>query len=304
MSSSKIFASTFKFVLAKLALGGAYMLAVSILLVLLMLVGALLGGTGIGIMFVLWACIAAVLRFFLMHYFGYLVKAGHVAVVTEILVSGEVPPDQVYYGVERVKERFLTTNVYFTIDKLVSSAVRQLQSAVGKVGGMLDFIPGMSSITSFAQMFIDIALGYVDECCLAWTFYNDKQGAFKSSADGVVIYFQNWKHLLKGALFTSLKAVAFSFVSFILLFIPVGLLFRALEWNLLIGVVVVLLITAVLKFAVLDSLIMISMMSSYFEVATSTVITFDLYEKLCKISSKFKNLFDKARDEEGAEATA
>ena len=47
-------------------------------------------------------------------------------------------------------------------------------------------------------MFLDISLGYVDECCLGYTFYHPAQNPYKSAADGVIIYFQNWKTLLKG----------------------------------------------------------------------------------------------------------
>ena len=40
---------------------------------------------------------------------------------------------------------------------------------------------------------------------------------------------------------------------------------------------------------------LIKMMYSYMEVAPQTVISFDLYEKLCGLSKSFKKLFDKAR---------
>jgi hypothetical protein len=56
-----------------------------------------------------------------------LIKAGHIAVITEAVTTGKVPKNQVAYGKERVKERFVTANVYFLIDKLVGAAVRQIQ---------------------------------------------------------------------------------------------------------------------------------------------------------------------------------
>nr|MDE7445113.1 hypothetical protein [Lachnospiraceae bacterium] len=63
-------------------------------------------------------------------------------------------------------------------------------------------ISGVSSIVNFVQIFIGIALGYVDEYCLGYTFYKKEEGAFKCGCDGVVIYYQNAKHLLKNAVFT------------------------------------------------------------------------------------------------------
>ena len=46
-------------------------------------------------------------------------------------------------------------------------------------------------------MFLDIFLGYVDECCLGYTFAHPEQNAYKLAADGVVIYFKNWKKNMK-----------------------------------------------------------------------------------------------------------
>jgi hypothetical protein len=42
---------------------------------------------------------------------------------------------------------------------------------------------------------------------------------------------------------------------------------------------------------------MVKMMVSYMQEAPTTVITFDLYGKLCQLSGKFKKLFDKGQSE-------
>ena len=47
-------------------------------------------------------------------------------------------------------------------------------------------------------MFLDISLGYVDECCLGYTFYHPAQNPYKSAADGVIIYFQNVEDVAQG----------------------------------------------------------------------------------------------------------
>ena len=55
---------------------------------------------------------------------------------------------------------------------------------------------------------------------------------------------------------------------------------------------------AVFKSAFIDSYMMVKMMVSYMEVAPTTQITFDLYDKLCKLSGKFKKLFNKGQQEQ------
>ena len=297
MTAKQLFSKTMPFVWAKLVLGGLMVLILAILLGILMGIGWLFGGTAMVILFLVWLACIKFVRGWVMTYMGYLVKAGHIAVIAEACFTGQVPTNQVEYGKEKVKERFLTSNVYFAVDKLVSGAVKEIQRGIGKVGAKLDFIPGMEAITGAAQFFVSISLGYIDECCLGWTFYNKEQGAFKSAADGVVIYAQNWKTLLKDAAKTMLKVMLLTLLIALIIFVPIGILFKLLKWSGLLAFVLALLLAWIVKFAALDSYIMIQMMASYMSVAPNTTITFDLYSKLCSISKKFKELFSKGQEE-------
>jgi len=304
MTAKQLFSKTMPFVWAKLLLGGAAVLIGGILLVLMMLLGWLFGTVGLIIMFILWILLMKGLWRLLMQYAGYLIKAGHIAVIAEACTTGIVPANQVAYGKDKVKERFLTSSVYFAVDKLVTAAVKEIQKGIGKVGDKLDFIPGMGAVTGAAQFFVNIALGYVDECCLGWTFYKKEQGAFKSAADAVVIYAQSWKPLLKGAAKTMLKVILLTVLVALIIFIPIGILFKILKWSALAAFLLALLIALVVKFAFMDSYIMIQMMAVYMGAAPQTTITFDLYGSLCKISGKFKELFEKGQAEEPQPAYA
>ena len=63
-------------------------------------------------------------------------------------------------------------------------------------------------------------------------------------------------------------------------------------------------LTWIVKFAFVDSYIMCQMMVGYMQVAPTTVLSFDLYGNLCNISSSFKELFNKGREESPAPAYA
>ena len=297
MTAKQIFSKTMPFVWAKLLLGLATVLLSAILLAVLMGIGWLFGENGMLFCFLLWVSGTGVIRFAIMHYMGYLVKAGHIAVIAETVTTGRVPDNQVAYGKERVKERFLTSNIYFAVDKLVSGAVKQIQRGVEKVGNALDFVPGIKAVSGLAQFFVGISLGYIDECCLGYTFYKKEQGAFQSAADGVVIYAQNWKLLLGSAAKTMLKVLLLSLLVLLLAFIPVGLIFKLLGWSPLLAFLLACLIVWTIKFAFIDSYIMIQMMTAYMGAAPTTQVTFDLYGKLCNLSAKFKELFQKGQEE-------
>lgn len=298
MKAKDVYFKTMKFVWLKLALGAAITAAATILLALFMLIGnAIGGGGGMYIMLLIWIASVAVIYKLAMSYIGYMLKAGHVAVIASAVTTGQLPDNQFEYGKQMVKSRFAASNVYFVVDRLVSGAVRQLQKIVGKTGDLLSVIPGMQVITGFVQTFIGIALGYVDECCLGYCFLKSEEGAFKASCDGVVIYFQNAKKLLKDAVITTLIVMGLTLVAWLVPFLVFIGIFQALHWDIFVAVLLAIIVAAVLKSAFIDSWMMVKMMVSYMEVAPSTQITFDLYGKLCGLSNKFKQLFNKAKEE-------
>ncbi|MDE5589376.1 MAG: hypothetical protein K2J60_09630 [Acetatifactor sp.] len=299
MKANDVFKQTMNFVWMKLALGGCA-IAVSIVLGLILLGLSSMDDSGVVGMYALmiWMALSLAALGISQYYAGYLIKAGHIAVVTCLLTTGSLPENSFEYGKEIVKKKFATAAAYFAVDRLVSGAVKQINGGLDIVGNVLGKIPGMDSLVSFAKSFVNIALGNVDECCLAYTFYNEEQSAFKSAADGVVIYFQNWKTILKNALKTALITLLLSSVAWLLL---LGVTIAILSatgmpgFNVFfVAVILAMMIVLIVKSSVMDSYTMVCMVCSYMQVAPDTEITFDLYDKLCKLSSKFKNLFQKA----------
>ena len=255
-----------------------------------------------------WAIATWVVNFSVMRYIGYLVRAGHVAVVSEAVTTGKIPENQVIYGKEKVKERFVATNVFFLVSRLVDGAVKQLQAAFGLAGGLLGAAPGGKLVVSFGKMLIGISLKYVDDCCLGWVFYKKGEGAFKGAMDGVVIYAQNWKPLLKTAFKTSLMVILLTLGLAILLAVifvsAVGFIVNIIGITSGTGLIafiggfgLALSLAFVFKRAFIDSYMMVRMMATYMGVAPTTTITFDLYGKLSGMSRSFKQLFKKAGGE-------
>ncbi|MCL2790355.1 MAG: hypothetical protein FWD79_06885 [Desulfobulbus sp.] len=298
MEAGEIYRKTMPFCMAKLTLGALAVAISAALLAVLMGLGWLFGSSGVtGILLLVWLAATGVVRFLLMQYVGYLVKAGHIAVIAEAVVTGHIPDDQVAYGKKIVTERFATSNVYFAVDKLVAGAVKQLQGYLQSAGNALDFIPGIDSLMKVGKLFIDISVGYIDECCLGYSFYKRDQGAFKSAADGVVIYAENWKKLLSDAAKTTALVVGLLVAVTLVAFIVLGLLCKLFGLPGYLGFLVACLIALAVKFAFIDSYILVKMMVSFMEVAPTTVLKVDLYDTLCAASSKFQELYEKGKNE-------
>lgn len=305
MTAKQIFSKTMKFCWMKLGLGLVNVIIAIVLFAILTGIGLLFDNGGFALILILiWLGLVKLTNFIIMHYFGYLLKAGHIAVITTAVTTGQVPDNQVEVGTQMVKERFLTANIYFGVDKLISGAVRQLQGMVDKASSFLSFIPGMDMIAGFGKFFLNISLGYIDECCLGYTFFQKEQGAAKSAADGVVIYAQNWKLLLKNAAKTSLIVILTVVGMTVASFVVIGGLFRILNWNIFVAVIISFLVARVIKYAFIDSWILVKTMSVYMEVAPSTQITFDLYGKLCNLSRSFRKLFEQGQSEQPASYAA
>jgi hypothetical protein len=299
MKAGEVYRKTIQFCWLKLLVGVLYIVVAGILFAILLGLSALLKSQSVGaVMLIIWLSLLGIIHFIFRRYLGYLLKAGHVAVIARAFRDGTIPDAPFRTGVQMVKQRFLTANVYFVIDRLVAGAVKQLQKIFGRVTNMFKGVPGMDALTKLGKMFIDIALGYVDECCLGYTFYNDKQGAFKSAADGIVIYAQNWKTLLKNAAITMFVVLLAFVLVTVVAMLCFGAAFRlcglGTEVSGIAGFVLGLLTAYAVKYAFIDTWIMVKMMSTYLNVVPSTKITFDLYGKLRGMSPKFGELLNKA----------
>ncbi len=297
MTAKDIFMKTLPFCWSKLGLGLLNIVICVVLFAILMGIALLFNSEGVAaVMIIVWFVLIGIVNFVINHYFAYLVKAGHVAVIAQTFKEGRVPDNCVSVGKAMVKDRFGTANAYFAIDKLVSGAVKQLQRTLGRItDSLLGSLPGADSVKSATNFFLNISLGYIDECCLSYTFYNRDQNAYKSACDGVVIYAQNWKHLLKNAAMTALTVVVSILVVTLLAFVLFGGAFRLLGWSGFVAFVLAVMLTWTIKFAFIDSWMMVKMMHGYMQVAPTTTITFDLYTQLSGLSSSFKKLFNESR---------
>lgn len=233
-------------------------------------------------------------------YIGYMIKAAHVAVIGELALNGKLPDgvNMKEYGKQKVKERFITANVFFAIDKLMSAAVRQIQNGISKIGGMFENIQIIQTIISIVNVFVGIVLGYVDEAVLARVFQKKEDGAWKASCDGVVLYFQNWKEILKNALGITLGIVLFYAVGMGALYGIIALISGGAGdgWAILFIVIAFFLID-VIKVAFVDSYVTISVVNKYLPLTMNQQPALDIYEKGQKWSKKFKDMCNKAKEE-------
>ena len=301
MKIMDIFKKTMPFVWTRFGLYlllGVGIIAYYIIAALIVLNGAESGLSILGIIILVLGIIiyAAVSR-----YLNYMVKAAHVAVIAELSATGTVPEGMsiVKYGKEQVKKRFVTANVFYAVDGLVSGAVSQLQRIVSSVGSWFEKIPVMKTIFDIINLFIGIVLGYVDEAVLAHIFRKKDESAWKGAADGVVLYFESWKEILKNAVGLVLLVIGFYLVGGGIVYLILNaILTTAISVDsvlfFLIALISAFVIINAFKVSFLDSWITISVVNRYTQVTYNKQPQFDLYGKAKGWSRSFNKICSKA----------
>ena len=303
MKNGEIFKKTMPFVWGRFGMQLALNLGIIIYFaVVIFLLMSLTDGEGIIAVIIGFIALIVGLKIYSFgcEYIGYMIKAAHVAVIGELALNGQIPEGvkMTDYGKQKVKERFLTANAFFAIDKLMTNAVKQIQNMISKVGGMFEKIEIVQTIISIVNVFVGIVLGYVDEAVLARVFQKKEDGAWKASCDGVVLYFQNWKEILKNALGLTLGIVAFYAVGMGIVYGIVALISGGVDdlWAIFFILIAFFLIDVV-KVAFVDSYVTISVVNKYLPLTINQTPALDIYEKAQGWSKKFKEMCNKAKEE-------
>jgi hypothetical protein len=205
-------------------------------------------------------------------YFLYLVKIGHVAVITEIVTKGDLPPgtSQVGYGKEKVLKHFGTASALFVVDALVAGAVRQVLNWLTRLAGCLGGIPGLNLIIGLLRRILGLAGNYIDEAVMGYVLTHEEQNIYQAACDGVVLYAQSWRQLLGTATWCVLVVAAVWVVSFLALLFPLLGVARSLTpvpgLQALYGFVALLaafIFAGMIKWIVADPLATVAMVASY-----------------------------------------
>ncbi|MGH9916844.1 MAG: hypothetical protein ACRD63_16340, partial [Pyrinomonadaceae bacterium] len=171
--------------------------------------------------FVLTAGILYLMR----EYILYVVKAGHIAVLVELLDGRSLPDDkgQIEYGKEVVMSRFAQTSVLFAVDQLIKGVIGTITGLIQGVAAFLP-IPGLQSLISLIRAFLRIAVGFIDEVMLGYTIRTRSTNPWQAAQTALVLYGQNTGTMLRNAAFLTIIVYALTIAVFILMLTPAAAL--------------------------------------------------------------------------------
>lgn len=157
-------------------------------------------------------------------YILYIVKAGHIAVLVELIDGKPLPQGraQITHASAVVKERFAQASVLFAIDQLAKGVIRAI---TGLVRGILSILPlpGAKQISGILHAFLRVAVGFIDEVILAHAIRTRATDPWSSAREALVLYGQNYKVMLKNAAWLAVFVYLISFVVFLVMLAPAAL---------------------------------------------------------------------------------
>ncbi|MCL7466787.1 hypothetical protein [Phaeovulum sp. NW3] len=250
--------------------------------------GAALIGGGIG--FALFGAIVYGLREYLL----YLVKAGHIAVMVELLAGRPMPEgrSQIGHAQAAVRARFAHASTLFAVDQVVRAVLRAI---TGLARGILSILPGLDRLAGVVQAFLNVAVGLIDEVILAHAFATSATNPWAAAREALVLYAQNNRNMLKNAAWIAAITYGALAVVFLILLGPALLIAQSLPGQAeAVGVVFALVFAWALKAALFEPFAVACLLQAYFRATAGQPLDPAWEARLDSLSGKFRVLRDRA----------
>lgn len=234
--------------------------------------------------------------FFLRDYILYIVKAGHIAVMVELLQGGQIPQGrgQIDHARAVVTERFGQASALFALDQLIKGVVG---AVTGLMQGILSIlpIPGLQNLMGLLRAYLRLAVGLVDEVILAHAIKTRATNPWSNAQEALVLYAQNARPMLVNAAWLTLIVYGLSFVVFLLMLAPAAAVVYLLPgaWSAG-GVVFALVFAWAVKAALIEPFAIACLLQVFFKLTEGQTPDPAWQAKLSGVSDKFKKLGERA----------
>lgn len=235
---------------------------------------------------------------FARRYVLYLVQGAHIAVVTELLIRGQVPDGkgQVEYGRGLVKELFRDVSILFALDRLIDGVVKRITRRFVRLVDVLPLGGGASQVARWAAAIVNRSMSYVDEAILSLTLARGERNVWRSARHGLILYAQSYKPVLGAAVRIWLLGRAIFVAVLVLVAIPGAMLLGNVE-GLFVVVLVVgfVLLASLLVRAVFEPFAMVYILVTYHRAIEGVEVNAEWDRRLQSVSGGFREIVGQAQ---------
>jgi hypothetical protein len=225
----------------------------------------------------------------------YLIKCGHIAVLTELLMTGTIgngSEGMFEYGKRVVTERYGQVNVLFALDILVDGVVQAFNGTVEWISSIIP-LPGLQTITNLVTKVFHAATTYLDETIFSYNLARGDENPWRGGKDGIIYYCQNNKEILKTAAWCVLFDYLLTGIAWLVMLAPAALCTYVMPlvggWTFLVAA----LFASNFRQAFLKPLFLIMIMSKFHLTIRGQAIDEEWDAKLTQLSPKFTTIKDR-----------
>ncbi len=232
-----------------------------------------------------------------LRYALHLLACGHVAVLTELIIRGQVgngTEPMLNYGKRIVLQRFGEVNLLFGFNMLVRGILNSFHNTLDWIDQMIP-IPGLESLSSLVNIVLRAATRYLDKVILSYNLARNDGDPWTGAREGLVYYAQNAKPILMTSVWIVIQERVLTFVLWLLLLVPAGLVTVLLPASVrqsggLVTVLIAILLAGTLRSAFIKPLFLIMMMVRVHALIENQPINQEWDTRLAGISDKFRSL--------------
>jgi hypothetical protein len=242
--------------------------------------------------------LTSAILYLLREYLLYLVKAAHIAVLVELLDGKSIPDgqNQLSYGIASVKAHFATSSVLFGVDQLIKGVIAVIAGLMQGVANVLP-IPALQTLMSIINAVMRMSLTYVDEIILAYLLRSRAANPWAQGQDGLVLYAQNYRHMLKNAVWLSLLIWLSTAGLFVIFLAPAAALLALFPYAASVWVFLIAFLFAwAIKKAVMEPIAIAALCQVYFAVIAGQAPDREWRGRLEQCSAKFRDMGRKAAE--------
>lgn len=243
--------------------------------------------------------VTGVVVYWIREYILYVVKAGHIAVLVHLLDGRPIPggQGQIAYARSVVTARFAEANVLFVLDQLVKGILRAITGLLSGFAAVLP-IPGLQGLVQFVNSVVRMSVTYVDEIILGHIIRTDSKSPFETGRQGLVLYAQNGRTMIKNAIWLAVIWWVVAIVIFIFALAPAAAVLYAMPgqvagWSFVLAIV----FTWAFCASFIEPFCIAALMQVYFGAIAGQVPNPAWDARLSEASGQFRDLKERALKE-------
>jgi len=288
---------TLPIMLLRFGILAGFTLAALIWFGVIMAIASMVPSAGLGVVF-FTAAIGVPFGLFrwLKSYILYMLEMAHIAVLTRLITQGDfgVTESQLAYGKEAVQAHFGQANMLLVLQGLIQGVVNAFTRTLNFLTSFLP-IPNIQGPMDILRKILNNATGYISDTMFSYNLARGDENPWRSSKDGLVYYAQNWKPILKTAVYALVVEYAIAGIVFLVFLGPAwglgALLPRIGGWFVVFGFIMAMNVRTALIRPVCLTMVMLT----FHEAVQNQEINLTWDAKLSSATAKFQELTERAR---------